>query len=115
MAEQNRVPDQPTANGKEPTVLEGLSAADTQIIPNKNGDVTLRVVNGSAEAVKVTIVTPHEQGGNPVADKEVEIAAGKTKVIGPLDPSVYNNAKGNLEVKFNKVANIKLEIQKTAF
>ncbi len=114
MAEVERVPDSLTASGAEPTVISGMSAADIQLIPNKNGNVQLRVINGSAEATKVTIVTPGEQGGNPVADKEVEVAAGKTKVIGPFDPNVYNNVKGFLEVKFSKVATITMEIQKVS-
>src|SRR6478735_4780879 len=100
MAEVERAPQKPTTAGVEPAPFEGLSAPDTQLIPNKNGDVILRVKNESGEATKVTIVTPGEVGGNAVADKEVEVAAGKTKLIGPFDPASYNNKKGNLEVKF---------------
>jgi len=115
MAEVERATQKSTSAGVVPTVIEGMSAADVQIIPNKNGNVTLRVINGGAEATKVTIVTPGEQGGNPVADREVEVANGATKVIGPFDPNTYNNSKGNLEVKFTKVASVKLEILETAF
>lgn len=115
MAEVEREPFTPKSAGVEPTVIEGMSAADTQLISNKNGNVTLRVINGSAEATNVTIVTPGEPGGNPIADRVVEVAAGKTKVIGPFDPNVYNNSKGQLEVKFSKVVTIKLEVQLTSF
>lgn len=114
MAEVERVPDQPGAAGKEPTVVEGLNAADTQLIPNKNGNVSIRVTNG-AEEIEVTIVTPGEVGANPVGDRVVKVGANKTKIIGPLDPNVYNNSKGQLEVKFNKVVGVKLEITQVGF
>lgn len=114
MAEVERAAQKPTPVGAEPTVIEGLLAPDIQLIANKNGDTILRVINGSAEATTVTIVTPGEVGGNPVADKEVTVGAGKTKLIGPFDPSIYNNAKGKLEVKFSKVTTIKLEVTRVA-
>lgn len=110
MAEVARTAQVPSPSGVVPTVIEGMSAADTQIIPNKNSNNILRVVNGGSETTKVTIVTPGEVGGNAVADKEVEVAAGATKIIGPFDKATYNNRKGNLEVKFSKVTSVKLEI-----
>lgn len=114
MAEVERAAQQPTAAGVVPTQLEGLNSADTQLISNKNGDVLLRVINGGGETTKVTIVTPGEVGGNPVADKEVEVAAGATKIIGPFDPKVYNDKKGRLAVKLTKVASVKVEITRVA-
>lgn len=115
MAEVERTPDQAGATGKEPTVISGLSGADTQLIPNKNGNVQLRVINGVTADTTVTIVTPGEIGGNPVEDKKVEVKKEKTKVIGPFDPNIYNNSKGFLEVKFSAVENVKLEIQLVGF
>jgi hypothetical protein len=110
MAEVERAPQQPTAAGVEPAVIEGMNAADTQLVPNRNGDVVLRVKNESGEATKVTIVTPNEVNGNAIADKEVEVAAGKTKLIGPFPPSTYNTKKGFLQVKFTKTTSVKLEV-----
>jgi hypothetical protein len=109
MAEVTREPQTPTAAGVEPTVISAMSTADTQVIPNANGDVVLRVINGSAEATTVTIVTPGTEDGNAVADKEVIVAAGKTKLIGPFNPSVYNTER-NLQVKFSKTTSITMEI-----
>lgn len=114
MAEVERKPQKPTAAGAAPTVIEGLSSADTQVIANKNGDVILRVINGGAEAATVTVVTPGEVGGNAVADRTIEVAAGATRLIGPFDPETYNDAKGNLAVKFSKVTSVKLEVTQVA-
>jgi hypothetical protein len=110
VAEVKRTPDVPTASGVEPTVIEGMNTADTQLIANKSGNVLLRVSNGSGEATEVTIVTPGTVNGNAIADKVVSVAAGKTKEIGPFAPSTYNNTKKNLEVKFSKTTSIKLEV-----
>ncbi len=114
MAEVERAAQQITASGAAPTQITGLNSADTQLIPNKNGDVILRVINGGGEATKVTIVTPGEVGGNPVADKEVEVGAGAEKLIGPFAPNTYNDKKGRIAVKFTKVASVKLEVTRVA-
>lgn len=115
MAEVERAAQKPNAEGVEPTVIKEMSAADTQLISNKNGDTVLRVINGSAEACVCTIVTPNTAGGNPIEDRKVTVAAGKTKIIGPFDKATYNNAKGFLEVKFDKVTTITMEVTQVAF
>ena len=116
MAEVERALQKPTPQGVEPVVIAGMSAADTQLISCKQGqDILLRVINGSAEATNVTIVTPNTVGGNAVADLVVEVAAGKTKLIGPFDPAIYQNANGFLEVKFSKVTTITLEATLVSF
>lgn len=109
MAEIERVPDKPGAAGKEPTVLEGLNAADTQLIPNRNGRTVIRVLNG-AEAIVATVITPGTVGGLAIADQANNIGANKTEYMGPFDPNIYNNAAGFLQLKFDKVVGVKLEI-----
>lgn len=114
MAEVERKPQRATHKGAAPTVISGMLAPDTQLIPNKQGDVILRVINGGSETTKVTVVTPGEVGGNAIADSEVEVAAGATKIIGPFDPAVYNNANGQLEVKLSKVTTVTMEATRVA-
>jgi hypothetical protein len=113
MAEVERLPTKYNAKGAEPVVIEGLLAADTQLIPNKNGNVILRII-APAEEIEVTAVTPNEVGGNPIADLTNKIASGKVEIMGPFDPSVYNDAKGNLNIKVNK-AGVKIEIIEVAY
>lgn len=109
MAEIERARTKTSAAGLEPVIIEGLSAADTQLIPNPDGRTLIRITNG-AEANKVTVVTPNVVGGNAIADLVNEIGISKVEVMGPFDPGTYNNAKGQLEVKFEKVAGVKIEI-----
>jgi hypothetical protein len=114
MAEVERAVQAGAVAGVVPTVIEGMSAADTQLIPN-DGRTVLRVNNGGAEPTEVTIVTPGEAPGSlAVEDRKVTVANGVTKVIGPFDRGTYNNSKGQLEVKFSKVASVKLEILSVA-
>src|ERR1044072_4697222 len=114
MAEIERAATKYTPKGSEPTIIEGLSAADTQLIPNRNGKVIIRVTNG-AEAINATIVTPNDVGGNGVADVVNGIGANKVEIMGPFDPAIYNNAKGQLELKSDKVVGVKLEIIEVDF
>jgi hypothetical protein len=113
MAEVERARIKTVAAGIEPVVLEPINIADTQLIPNTDGRTLIRVI-APAEAVKVTVVTPNVVGGNPIADLENEVGISKVEMMGPFDPSVYNNAKGQLEVKVNK-AGIKLEVYNVEF
>jgi hypothetical protein len=113
MAEVERARIKTVAAGVEPVVLEPINIADTQLIPNSDGRTLIRVI-APAEAVKVTVVTPNLVGGNPIADLENEVGISKVEMMGPFDPSIYNNAKGQLEVKVNK-AGIKLEVFNVEF
>jgi hypothetical protein len=110
MAKVERKPQRATHKGLTPTPVTGMLVPDTQLIPNKNGDVLLRLINGSGEATKATIVTPGEVDGNAVGDLEVEVGATSAKVIGPFDPAIYNNEEGQLEVKLSKVTTVSLEV-----
>lgn len=110
MAEVEKEADRPGADGAEPTVVGELSAEDTYNIPNKNGKLVLRVDNGGAEATNVTIITPGEVGGNPIDDMVVEVGAGKVKLISNLDPAIYTNSKGFVQIKLSKVTSVTLEI-----
>lgn len=108
MAEVERARTKTKAAGIEPVVIEGLLAADTQLIPNKDGRTLIRVI-APAEEIEVTVVTPGSVGENPVADLVNKVGSGKVEVMGPFDPNVYNNANGFLEVKVNK-AGVKIEV-----
>jgi hypothetical protein len=107
MAEVPQAVQKVSAAGAEPTVISGLSAADTQLIPN-DGHTVLRVINGGAEPTEVTITTPGtETGGVGIEDRKVTVANTKTKIIGPFPRSLYGNT---LEVKLTKVTSVTLEI-----
>lgn len=60
-----------------------------------SGDVFLEVVNASATVARdVTFPTPAERAGLAVADLVVNIPAAARKVIGPFEPSVFNQTSG---------------------
>lgn len=109
MASIERSTQTPTPSGVKAEPIMGLSTADVQLIPN-NGKTTIRVTNGGAEATAVTIITPREVGGNPIADKQVTVAAGETTYIGDLAPKIYNNRNERIELKLSKATGVSLEI-----
>jgi hypothetical protein len=55
------------------------------------GKTFLHVKNASAGAVTATLVTPVTVSGRAVADDAVSIPAGGERMIGPFNPSLYNN------------------------
>jgi hypothetical protein len=112
MAEVQRARQKTVAAGAEPVVVEP-AANDVNLIPNGDGATLVRVT-APAEAIEVTVITPNQVGGNPIEDLKNPIGSTKTEVMGPFDPSVYNNANGQLELKVNKAA-CKIEIFNVAF
>lgn len=105
MAEVEVTPKVATDEGVEPEDKGSLSASDTYLIPN-NGRLRIRVNNAGAEATTVKIVTPGKQGGLDIAEREVVVGAGKQKVIGPFQKSLYNNEKEQIVLTLTKVASV---------
>ena len=70
-----------------PAVAEGHSVEN-------NGKVILHVCNESEDPVTVTLRTAYTRNGLKLADREVEVAAGTSVFIGPLDPVTYNQSDG---------------------
>lgn len=78
----------------DPTTVDvALHATDGAMFTN-NGDTRVWVNNSGAGAHVVTVVTPRTVEGLAVADKPYTIPAGKTALIGPFDPTTYNQPSG---------------------
>lgn len=59
-----------------------------------DGDVILMVVNGGGAPINVTLDTTATQDGLAVADRVVAVAAGATKLIGPIGARTFEQADG---------------------
>lgn len=101
MAEVEITPKQTSDSGVKPEDKGELKTEDTHLIPN-DGNTRLRVVNGGAEALTVTIATPGSTGGLAIADRTVEVPAGEERIIGPFKKSLYNNEDEQIEVTIDK-------------
>jgi hypothetical protein len=106
MAEVEVAVQEAAASGIKPAEKGSLNSADTHLIDNSDGNTKLLIKNGGSETTKVTIVTNGTEAGLAIADREVEIPAGESRIIGPFDRAAYNNKKEKLEVKFTKVTSL---------
>ena len=80
-----------------------LSGSDAFKIPNDGKTVIVLIATNLATATNVTIKTFLTVDGLDVADKvfEVPAAAAATNeyIVGTLDPEVYNNSDGEVEIR----------------
>lgn len=100
-------------------VIGGINAADdgqTPTVDNfylpNNGRQMIGVYNGDASSKTVTIQSyprGDAPGGLTVSDKTVVVEAGKTELIGPFPPSIYNNASNQVEIDLSAVTAVKVK------
>lgn len=85
-------------------VTINYSAADAagDKFPN-NGHNEIRVKNGSASQITVTLNSQKKCDQGFDHDIEIIIAAGEEKALGKLDPTRFNNADGQVEIGYSAV------------
>ncbi len=84
-----------------PTVMDdaGVSPAPTVgtadgLMFSNNGDELVVLKNNGAGSHTVTLPTPATRDDLAVGDRTVVLAAGATRYVGPLTPSLYNQISG---------------------
>lgn len=93
------------------TVLPAAAAVDA---PNGNsiantgttaGRVVIEITNGAAASINATVTTSGNYnttgGAHAVADEIIAITNGTSKIIGPWDPTLYNDASGNVLIDWS--------------
>lgn len=98
--------DKSKPSGTNPTV-KAITTEDEYQFKN-DGRITLRVTNGGAEPTDVTVVTPGTKGGLAIEDQVVTVPDGQERYIGPFETDLYNDADGNVTVKFSKAESVTL-------
>lgn len=71
-----------------------------------DGSQFLRIANGDASPMDVTIVSQSTVDGLAVADRVVTVAAGTVKLIGPFSPGVYNDANGKVQLTYSSATSL---------
>lgn len=92
----------------------GLIAAYSPAAPEghaveNNGKVILHVKNDSEVDVTVTVKTGYSVNGLKLADRVVNVPAGRAIFIGPLDPAIYNQSDGlagQVAIDYSAVENV---------
>lgn len=75
------------------TAAYSPAAAEGHSIEN-NGRVVLHVCNGSDVDITVKILSGYVRAGLKLADRVVEVGAGKSVFIGPFAIDIYNQSDG---------------------
>ena len=88
------------AAGIAATYRTAISTSDNYRFPN-DGRVLVIVKNASGSALTVTIATPKTIEGLAVADRTVSVAGNGDHVIDRLDPDLYNDANGEVDISFS--------------
>lgn len=95
MAETAITPQQAARGGTALTYANADTSNGNKIA--NNGKTWIRLFNnGATGSATVTITTPGSVDGNAVADLPVTLSVGQEKTVPPLEPSIYNNASGDV-------------------
>lgn len=93
------------------TVLPAAAAVDAvngNSIANTGttaGRVAIEVTNGAGSPINVTVTTTGNYntagGAHAVADEIIAVTNGTSKIIGPWDPTLYNDASNNVLIDWS--------------
>lgn len=98
--------------GLTPT-FNAAMAVDGNSFKN-DGNVIIDVKNGSASPITVTIQTPAKVQSIDLAEIVVTVPATTgDKVIGPFDPSLFNQADGSVYVDFSSATTVTIAVFRT--
>lgn len=87
--------------------------ADGNFFSN-TGNISLRVVNGGASPITVTIPAQANCDQGTKHDITVTVANGATKEIGPFQMRHYNDASGYVQVTYSAVDSVTVAAVKLA-
>ena len=79
---------------------QAMAAADNYIMRN-DGKTILHFIKTGANPATITIVTPKTVGIGPLAVADLTFVVDATtgiKFSGPFDPSIYNDASGDIDI-----------------
>lgn len=71
-----------------------------------DGKTMYMLVNGSGGIIVATFVTQATKDGLAVADRDVNVPATDSAWVADLDPNVYNDTDGNVQVTYDGVASL---------
>ena len=100
MANVTLTPLQAVPQSVDGTTPQAMAAADNYIMRN-DGRTILHFIKTGAGAATITIVTTKTVGIGPLAVAELTFTVAATTGIefaGPFDPSIYNDASGDIDI-----------------
>lgn len=71
-----------------------------------DGKTFFHIKNGAGSDVTVTFTTPGTVAGVAIADPAVVVTAGEERMIGPFEPSIFNNASGLVAASYSSATSV---------
>ena len=84
-----------------PTLLDN----DRFIVAN-DGQTVIHFVNGATDDTTISINTPGDVDGLAIASRVVPVANAGNVLVGPFQPSIYNNASRQLVITLTNPATL---------
>lgn len=69
-----------------------------------DGKQFVHIKNSSGSTIYITITTPATVGGMAIADVNEAITTGTERMIGPFDPTYFNNSGGTVYVDYSAIS-----------
>lgn len=76
------------------------------------GREVIYLKNTNASTRTITVVTGGTAGGVGIADISFSIAQNEEKLYGPLDPRIFNNSNGMVQITYSGVTNLTVAVIK---
>lgn len=89
--------------GLEETLASAAALGDTF---KNDGRTYFHCLNGSGADITLTFTTPGKIGGVAIADPTVVVTAGEHRLVGPFNPSIFNNSSGLVAVGYSAVTTV---------
>lgn len=95
----------PSMGGLEPVYTDAAASGDTF---GNQGNVCLFVQNGGEATIDLTFVAQNKCNQGHLHDLKVSVEAGKEKVIGPFEPTRFNDTTSMVHVNYSAVDSVKV-------
>lgn len=86
------------------------AAVASMAVPNTNGNAIVHIKNGSGASITATIRGQGFMGDIVVPDRVVTIPAGQERMIGRLNPAMYNQGDGTVQIDLSATATITVAV-----
>lgn len=100
-------PEQIDLSGLDATQNAAAGGGDEFL---NNGNIILRVENGSGAPITVTAVSQATASGLAIADAAVSVPAGGFRFIGPFPPALFNDSAGKCQLTYSGVTSLTVEV-----
>lgn len=102
-----------------PAARTGLDFIGDSVLAETGGDTfpntgreLVVLANGDDSDTTVTFVTPVTVDGKAVANRAVVVPAGESRLCGPFQPGIYNNAAGGVDITYSSATDLTVYVVK---